>query len=161
MINILLSEPTHQRLLRHITSFEDTAEDVITRLLDQVEGTEVTVDAPSEPPRAAPGSVLPVRGYWVPILQILVERGGAAPANDVIEALEGRMRDILTPGDFKPLNSGEIRWRNRARFARLRMKERGLMSDTSHRGVWEITAAGREFLDQEEKAESNSDGTSF
>jgi hypothetical protein len=158
MSNIRLSDSTYQRLLGHVTSFEDTPEDVITRLLDHVEGTEVSVVASPEPPRAAPGTVLPVRAYWVPILQLLVERGGAAPANDVIEALEDRMRNILTPGDFRPLNSGEIRWRNRARFARLRMKERGLMSDSSHRGVWEITGAGREFLDQEEKAESNSDG---
>lgn len=158
MPKILLSELNYQRLLRQAISFEDTPEDVIVRLLDQAEGTEPSEPTLTEPTRAAPGSVLPVRAYWVPILQLLDEAGGAAPANDVIEALGERMRDILTPRDLQPLKSGEIRWRNRARFARLRMKEGGFMSDSSHRGVWEITPAGRELLDQEEKAESNSDG---
>jgi restriction endonuclease Mrr len=92
--------------------------------------------------------VLPVHGYWVPILRVLAEAGGSAPSTAVIEALETQMQDVLTRRDFEPLKSGEIRWRNRARFARLRMKERGLLSDTSHRGVWEISALGREYLDR-------------
>lgn len=100
------------------------------------------------PSRATPGSVLPVHGYWVPILRVLDEAGGSAPSTDVIEALGTRMQDVLTRRDFEPLKSGEIRWRNRARFARLRMKERGLLSDTSHRGIWEITEAGRKHLAQ-------------
>lgn len=153
MPKILLSEPNYHRLLRQAVSFEDTAEDVIARLLDQAEGMEESVQAPVEPRRAAPGSVLPVRAYWIPILRLLAEAGGAAPANDVIEKVGGRMKNILTPRDLQPLSSGEIRWRNRARFARLRMKERGLMSDSSHRGIWEITPAGRQFLAQEEESD--------
>jgi hypothetical protein len=31
------------------------------------------------------------------------------------------------------------------------MKERGLISDSSHRGVWEITTLGRKFRDVEEE----------
>src|SRR4051812_41831521 len=41
--------------------------------------------------------------------------------------------------------TGEVRWRNRTRFARLRMKERGLLSDMSPRGIWEMTDAGRGY----------------
>jgi hypothetical protein len=151
MPNILLSESLYQRLLHRALSFEDTPEDVILRLLDQA---DEAVPASHEPARerssrAAPGSVLPVRGYWIPILELLDEAGGSAPSNDVIDALEERMKDLLTPRDFERLKSGEVRWRNRARFARLRMKERGLLSDTSHRGVWEITDDGRAFLGEE------------
>lgn len=151
MPNILLSQLAYQRLLRQALSFDDSPEDVILRLLDQTGDAEMPVRDPvrEQPSRAAPGSVLPVRGYWIPILELLDEAGGSAPSNDVIEALEERMENLLTSRDFEHLKSGEIRWRNRARFARLRMKERGLLSDTSHRGVWEITDGGRKFLIEE------------
>lgn len=150
MPKVLLSDSVYQRLVKKATSFEDSAEDVIARLLDQAEGlgpADASNRGPSQQAsRAAPGSVLPVHEYWVPILGILVEAGGSAPSNEVVEALEERMKGTLSPRDFEPLKSGEIRWRNRARFARLRMKERGLLSDVSHRGVWEITDAGRDYL---------------
>lgn len=148
MHNILLSEPTYRRLFREALSFDDSAEDVILRLLDRAGDADVPTRDPvsKQSLRATPGSVLPVRGYWIPILELLDEAGGSAPSNDVIDALEERMKDLLTPRDFEHLKSGEIRWRNRARFGRLRMKERGLLSDASHRGVWEITDAGRRYL---------------
>lgn len=148
MRTIDLSDSIYQRLLQRAVSFEDRPEDVIVRLLDQVEEGDrhprIQADKPAG--RAAPGSVLPVEGYWLPILQILAEAGGAAPSNDVVNALEERMSDALTERDYEPLQSGEIRWRNRARFARLRMKERGLLSDASRRGVWQITPAGEDYL---------------
>jgi hypothetical protein len=52
------------------------------------------------------------------------------------------------PRDYEVLDMGEVRWQNRARFARLRMKEQGLISSDSPRGIWEITAEGRRHLDQ-------------
>lgn len=106
-------------------------------------------DTPEPEPssfRAAPGSVLPVEDYWLPILEVLEESGGQAPSNDVIDALEEKMGDLLAKRDRERLKSGEVRWRNRARFARLRMKERGLISDNSRRGVWAITDLGRRYL---------------
>ena len=95
---------------------------------------------------APPGSLLPVGAYWLPILAILDEAGGSAAANDVIDALEARMGDELKDRDRETLRNGEVRWRNRARFARLRMKERGLLSKTSPRGVWEVTERGAAYL---------------
>lgn len=146
-----LSQKTYRRLLRRSTSFEDSPDDVITRLLDQVEEADPlrrdeTEKAARDARGTKPGSILPERAYWKPILEVLEEGGGALPANDVIEAAGKRMRGELTPRDFEPLDTGEIRWRNRARFARLRMREAGLLSDTSRRGVWEITDSGRAFL---------------
>lgn len=154
MTSIELSDSTYKRLLRLVTSFEDQPEDIIIRLLDENEGMEdgAAPMSSSPPPsprghsRAAPGSVLPVGEYWIPILQVLEDLGGSAPSNDVVDALEERIKDLLTQRDFERLKSGEIRWRNRARFARLRMKEQGLLSDASHRGVWEITPVGSAYL---------------
>ena len=152
MRTIAVSDPLYQRLLKRATSFEDSPEDVIARLLEEVGEDDVASNPGGEgtrpPSRATPGSVLPVHGYWIPILRVLDEAGGSAPSTDVIEALGTRMQDILTQRDFEPLKSGEIRGGNRARFARLRMKERGLLNDTSHRGIWEITEAGRKHLAQ-------------
>jgi hypothetical protein len=151
MQTIKLAGAVYRRLLSRATTFDDTAEDVIRRLLDQTEGTNAP---PFESPeadqqrrsRATPGSILPEREYWRPILNIITEAGGSAAANDVIEAVGKRMKDAFTPRDLDVLKLGEVRWRNRARFARLRMKEQGLLSDTSHRGIWEITDAGRQYI---------------
>lgn len=151
-----LSDRTYDRLHRHSTSFEDEPEDVIARLLDRAE-EDGSPPAPSpsgsmdSSSRAAPGSLLPLSEYWVPILRFLEEAGGSATSNDVLDALEQRMSDQLTELDREQLKSGVIRWRNRARFARLRMKERGLLSDSSHRGVWEITPLGSSYLKLQEK----------
>jgi hypothetical protein len=150
-----LSEQAYWRLLRRTRSFSDTAEQVICRLLDETEPVDqrsvqsMQQDLPENDrpsPRAIPGSILPEREYWRPILELIQQAGGAAAANAVIDALGERMQGMLTPRDYEILGMGEIRWRNRARFARLRMTERGLLSNTSHRGVWEITDAGRQHL---------------
>jgi len=151
MPEIDLSESTYSRLLHRSTSFTDTAEDVVKRLLDIAEGAAEPGESSFEAAirrssRASPGSILPEREYWVPILGIIAEEGGSAPANQVIDALGRRMRDRFMPGDLDVLQMGEVRWRNRARFARLRMREQGLLSDESHRGVWEITPRGRRYL---------------
>ena len=159
MPKIDLSTPAYRRLLGQAVSFDDTPEDVIQRLLDGAEGTDaVQPEGVRRPPRtrAAPGSILPEREYWRPILTILAEAEGSAPANDVIDALEDRMESVLTPNDFEVLKMGEVRWRNRARFARLRMREQGLLSAESHRGVWEITDAGRRYLVDEEAGDNAS-----
>jgi hypothetical protein len=59
--------------------------------------------------------------YELPILQILAERGGRAGKNEVLDAPEPMLDGQLTELDRTPLASGEIWWRNRAQFARLRL----------------------------------------
>ncbi len=150
MPKVELSLPIYQRLLRRAESFDDTAEDVIGRLLDEA-GDAIDTDRDDgalmqNRAPAPPGSLLPVGAYWLPILGILVEAGGSAAANDVIDALEERMGSEFKDRDRETLRNGEVRWRNRARFARLRMKERGLLSKASPRGVWEVTERGAAYL---------------
>ncbi|MFL5898515.1 MAG: winged helix-turn-helix domain-containing protein [Solirubrobacterales bacterium] len=153
MSKVELSEETQQRLLGLVRSFDDTPEIVIQRLLDHYE------DTPSpdklkleerEPPRE--GEILPEGQYWLPILEILVEAGDQAEGSAVIDALESRIGDRLRSRDRDQLKMGEVRWRNRARFARLRMKELGLISNESPRGIWEITERGRDYLRAEQQS---------
>jgi hypothetical protein len=142
---IRVSDDTYRELLARVESFEDTPEDVIVRLL----GTVVRAAAPGEAAgsgRASPGSILPEKAYWRPILAIIDEAGGSMAATDVIEAVWDRLHTQMTPRDLERQRLGEMRWRNRVRFARLRLKDRGLLSDSSPRGIWEITEEGRSYL---------------
>jgi hypothetical protein len=97
-------------------------------------------------PRAQTGTILPDDEYELPILTILDQNGGRAPTREVLEALGERLADKLMPADHETLASGDIRWRNRAQFARLHLIESGDMQKGSPRGLWEITDKGRDRL---------------
>jgi Mrr N-terminal domain len=96
--------------------------------------------------RAQTGTILPHEGYELPILAIVDEHGGRAPTREVLEELGKRLEKDLMPADYEKLASGDIRWRNRAQFVRLRLIERGDMAKGSPRGLWEITDQGRDRL---------------
>lgn len=129
---------------------------MIQRLLDQagdadpLRRMEIKDSLRQSQSRAAPGSILPEHEYWKPMLEFIVEAGGSAPAGEVIGALGERLRGSLTSRDQERLETGEVRWRNRVRFARLRMTQQGLLSDASPRGVWQVTDAGRSYLDSDD-----------
>jgi hypothetical protein len=143
MRSIELSDQTYKRLLGQIESFNDSPEMVIERLLDLAERQSKSDQLKSE------GKLLPEGEYWLPILEILAESGGQRKGSDVISALGARLADRLGSRDYDVLTMGEVRWSNRARFARLRMKEEGLISKASPRGIWEITEKGYSFLSEE------------
>ena len=96
--------------------------------------------------RAAPGTILPDEEYEVPILKILDAHGGRAPTREVLDELGEMLADRFMPTDQEKLASGDIRWRNRGQFVRLRLIERGDMVKGSPRGLWEITDQGRDRL---------------
>ncbi|HET7571788.1 MAG TPA: winged helix-turn-helix domain-containing protein [Gaiellaceae bacterium] len=97
-------------------------------------------------PRAQTGTILADSAYELPILEILDSHGGRAPTREVIDELGERLRDELLPADHEQLASGDIRWRNRAQFVRLKLIERGDMVKDSPRGLWELTDQGRDRL---------------
>jgi hypothetical protein len=142
---IHVSDATYRELLARVESFEDTPEDIIVRLLGIPAGAAASREIASGK-RATPGSILPEKAYWHPILAIIDEAGGSMAATDVIEAVWDRLHTQMTPRDLERQRLGEMRWRNRVRFARLRLKDRGLLSDSSPRGIWEITEEGRSYL---------------
>ena len=99
--------------------------------------------------RAPKGSLLPETEYVVPLLEVLADLGGAAPMSKAVELLEARLEGKLTETDRKPLNSGRIRWKNRVQFVRLALIKEGFMSKEAPRGIWEITDAGRAYVQQQ------------
>lgn len=128
----------------------DDANSVLRRLLG-VDTGGPTLDQSAPPEAAQPGtsgrapqgSLLSEHAYEKPILLELLERGGRGASRDVTEAVGVRVAGQLTERDSEMLTSGEIRWRARVHFTRLRMKERGLIKTGSPRGVWELTEKGR------------------
>lgn len=97
--------------------------------------------------RAPKGSLLDERAYWKPILEALAASPeGASPAREVVEQVGRAVGDRLTSLDRESVGSGGLRWHTRVMFARLRMKDAGLLKKDSPRGVWEISELGREAL---------------
>jgi Mrr N-terminal domain len=96
--------------------------------------------------RAQPGTILPHEEYEIPILAILDAHAGRAPTSEVLDELGRKLADRFMPADLDTLATGNIRWRNRAQFVRLRLIERGDMASGSPRGLWEITDQGRDRL---------------
>jgi restriction system protein len=88
--------------------------------------------------------------YFGPILGTLVEMGGRAKMGDVLPVVGKRMKDMLKKVDFQPLASDEDmpRWRNTAQWARNTMVKDGLLKADSPRGIWEVSDAGRKWLDK-------------
>lgn len=105
------------------------------------------------PPAAAPVSddsesaFTPVHAYWPAILESLVEFGGRAQREKVVERVGEKLESHLTLADRQLLPSGlDVRWKNRVAWQRLNMVNQGLLKRNSPRGVWEITDDGRKWL---------------
>lgn len=106
---------------------------------------------PKRAPRAKTGSILHESAYELPILQIIEKRGGRAAAREVLHELGPKLDGQLTEVDHQELASGDVRWRNRAQFVRLRMVEKGDLVKDSPRGIWEISGQGRRRVAAETK----------
>lgn len=74
--------------------------------------------------------------------------GRSAQVSQVLERVRQRMQGVRRDVDYEPLASEpEIpRWKNTAQWARNSMVKEGLLRNGSPRGVWEISEAGKRFL---------------
>jgi len=155
--------------------FVDTPNSVLRRLLglDAVDERSAPAAAPALTPvrrvvrqdrrgsakhekrrtRAPSGTLLPEERYELPLLRALVQADGRGASKEIIEAVGRELKDDLTPLDLETLSSGGVRWQSRIQFVRLRLIERGLMDKNTPRGVWGISARGREFLSEVTGAE--------
>ena len=104
--------------------------------------------------RKPSGEITPHRDYCRPILEVLVELGGSGRTCDVIDRVGEKMKGILKPKDYQPNESEakQIRWRNTAQWARnMMVNEDGRMKKGSRNGIWEISDAGRAWLNKSTK----------
>lgn len=140
MPEIKIDDEVYERIKAQAEPFVDTPNSALRRILG-LEGGGKKVGAKSD--RAPAGSLLPESEYELPVLQVLLERGGSETAREVTEAVGKRVADRLTERDRETLDSGDVRWENRVHFTRLTLKERGLLKADSPRGVWELSEKGR------------------
>jgi len=100
-------------------------------------------------PRLSRGLRTPEEEFRRPILEALVELGGNAPMNEVLKAVEKKMKGKLNKHDYQPLSSsgGLLRWQNTAQWCRYKLVQEGLMKQGSPRGIWEISEDGRKWLE--------------
>jgi restriction system protein len=122
-------------------------------------GTTPTVAvAASEPPdrsvrrrnlgRLKQGTKTPEAEFALPILEALVELGGSADIKETLARVHEKLRDRLRPVDHErlPSNPDQVRWYNTAQWCRHTLVKQGLMLPVRRVGVWEISDAGRAWL---------------
>lgn len=96
------------------------------------------------------GEITPHTDFCRPILEVLVEMGGAGKTKLVLDKVGLKMKGMLKPIDYESHKSDEkqIRWRNSAQWARNAMvNDDGRMTKTPN-GIWEISEKGRKWLRQ-------------
>ena len=134
--------------------------DAVNRLLgSNGRGENPAAAAPVHPipPSGAPAPTrkprfTPVGAYWIPTLEAVEELGGRAASEQVISLVGKKLSQVLTPADKELLPSGvDVRWQNRVAWQRANMKQRGLLRDDSPRGIWEITEAGKQWLQKQKQ----------
>jgi restriction system protein len=95
------------------------------------------------------GVFTPTKAYWRPLLQTLVELGGRGRREQLIELVGQKMQNILRTADYEKLpQSSFIRWENRVAWQASNMRREGYLKNDSPRGIWEITGAGRKWLEE-------------
>lgn len=102
--------------------------------------------------RRKSGEITSMPHFFRPLLESLVEMDGSGKLNDVLDRIGEKMKDQLKPKDWEKHKSPphQIRWRNTAEWARNHMVNKtGLMKKGSKRGIWEISAKGCKWLEEQ------------
>lgn len=110
---------------------------------------KISISQPKKTKRRKKGILVPQREYRIPILESLLEMGGRTEVKDVLKKVEQKMKDKFTQAEYEKHRSGEITWKNRTLFERLKMRNEGLLKKESPWGTWEITSKGQEFYEKE------------
>lgn len=132
---------------RSLSQLRERVEKLQTEFEDLLgEATE----APDDRRRLRAGLRTPDAAYNRPVLEAIVELGGSANLNDVLELVHEKMRHQLNEHDHAPLPSDGVipRWRNTAQWARYNLRQQGLLRNDSPRGIWEISEQGRAWLEE-------------
>jgi len=88
-------------------------------------------------------------GYWMPLVEVLKESGGAGTTSEIIDGVIEKMK-IPEIKLEETLKSGAPKIRNEIQFARLYLVKAEFI-DSSKRGIWKLTEKGFESKLNEEK----------
>jgi len=76
------------------------------------------------------------------LLEVLREKGGSAPAGEILDAMCIRLDGKLGPEETKILNDGRPSWRYKAYTVRTHLIEEGVLKENSPMGRWELSPTG-------------------
>lgn len=139
MPKIDISPATLKRLQLHAEPLVDSVDDVISRLLDTVENGR----RPSRPRPVVPANEkTPTWAFYGPIVKVLREAAGELPTRKAVDRVGEILGEAFTAADDVTLESGEIRWRNAARWARNDLADRGVVDRKAPTGVWRLSGGG-------------------
>lgn len=143
--------------------FVDTPNTVVRKLLEfakahgfqkasQAAGQATTSAVkPANQKPASRGSLTPQPTYETFLLHVLgTTFGGSAHKHEVTKAVVDLMksRGFINAPELERVSTGETRADNTVAWARNALKERGLISRNSKKGVWELTPAGLQQAQQ-------------
>jgi len=136
------------------TAVEEETEAPELRVAERIFGRE----ARSRHRRRISIQKTPDREFRLPILEALDELGGRGQVREVLSIVYEKMQHRLTEDDLKQLPSGgDVRWRNTAKWERKHMVNEGLLRGDSPHGVWEMSDAGREYLERMRRKDKGDD----
>ena len=143
---IRISEETMERLKAWGEPLEDTAESAFAKVLDVAERHRETSGAPATGrrprQRRRAQDRLSRKAFRRPLLEVLYEAGGKAPVDKLRLTMKERMAPHLLPGDSEIASTGQPRWWNATRRARIQLRKEGYLRDDSNRRVWELSEKG-------------------
>lgn len=73
------------------------------------------------------------------IIKGLKAHGGTARVNQVLDWMEQKLNDKLTPRDMQLRKSGRLVWKNNACWERFQMVKKGILKNDSLKGIWELS----------------------
>jgi len=147
---VRVSEELFKEVQKYAEPLVDDFESALWKILKLV-GKE-SVQTPIRRGTRIIGNLTPPRDFWKPILETLVDEGGQASVQKVIQSVERKMGDHLKPGDRELNRDGTLKWEKQANFQRLAMVHEGLLANDSPRGIWAITHQGRKWLSEQSPA---------
>ena len=139
MPTIRLDQEVFEGLQKLAQPFVDSPGMVIRRLLEKEGVLKKRAHAPAQPGALTPQSV-----YEKYLLHVLLN--GKGHKRDVThEVVKRMMKDgYINASDQELVSTGETKAENTITWARNALKSRGHISRMSPRGIWELTAEGRE-----------------
>ncbi len=78
----------------------------------------------------------PPASFRQPIVDVLKKLGGRGRTKDVLNRVESQVN--LNQADLKKRSNGQLVWQNNAQWARLKLKEDGVLKSDSQWGWWEL-----------------------
>jgi hypothetical protein len=89
-----------------------------------------------------------VKDYKVALLRFMAKMPDhQGDAREISESFEQEHRDRIPPNHYETLESGAERWHTNVSWARYHLAQAGLL-DSPRRGVWRITQAGLDWVQQ-------------